>query len=64
MIKLEFAEDEVLILREIIEESLDDLRVEIVSTDRLDFKEALKSRKAMLTNIFERLSSLEPQTKI
>jgi len=55
MIKLDLTIEEVQTLREIVEANLDDLRVEIVSTDRLDFKEALKGRKTIVSQIMEKL---------
>jgi len=55
MINLDLTIDEIQILREIVEANLEDLRVEIVSTDRLDFKEALKNRKAIVGQIMEKL---------
>jgi len=59
MIKLELTREEQRLLREIIEANLSDLRVEIVSTDRLDFKNALKRRKEILNNILEKLPETE-----
>jgi len=59
MIKLELTREEHRLLREIIEANLSDLRVEIVSTDRLDFKNALKHRKEILNNILEKLPESE-----
>jgi len=46
------------LLQELLESALSELRVEIVSTDRLDYKEALKERKSLMTDILEKLQSL------
>ncbi|MBI5840096.1 MAG: hypothetical protein HZB19_08330 [Chloroflexi bacterium] len=59
MIKLQLTREEQRMLREIIEADLSDLRVEIVSTDRLDFKNALKRRKETLSSILEKLQEQE-----
>ena len=45
------------LLQELLESALSELRVEIVSTDRLDYKEALKERKSLMTDILEKLQS-------
>jgi len=55
MSTLELNQKEQQLLQEILESALSDLRVEIVSTDRLDYKEALKERKALMTGILEKL---------
>ena len=55
MVRLELTQDEKRLLCEIIEADLSDLRVEIVSTDRLDFKSALKHRKELLGSVLEKL---------
>ena len=59
MIKLELTQEEAKTLREIFETELSDLRVEIVSTDRLDFKSALKQRKGILSSILKKLQKTE-----
>ena len=43
------------LLQELLESALSELRVEIVSTDRLDYKEALKERKSLMTDLLEKL---------
>lgn len=59
MIRIELSPEEQQVLREVLENSLTDLRVEIVSTDRLEFKDALKHRKSILSRILEELERPE-----
>lgn len=61
MIKLALTREESIVLREIVEAEMDDLRVQIVSTDRLDFKGALKDRKMVLSQICEKLKEVESE---
>jgi hypothetical protein len=42
-------------LIDMIENCISDLRTEIRDTDRLDYKEMLKNRKALLTKLVESL---------
>jgi len=46
------------LLQELLESALSELRVEIVSTDRIDFKQALKERKQLMTDILEKLQKI------
>lgn len=46
------------LLQELLESALSDLRVEIVSTDRIDYKEALKERKHLMADILEKLQQI------
>jgi hypothetical protein len=48
MIRLDLSEDERRVLLETLESELSELRVEIAHTDSMDFKETLKSKKAIL----------------
>lgn len=55
MSTIELTPSEHQLLKDILESALSDLRVEIVSTDRIDFKEALKKRKGMMMDMLEKL---------
>jgi ribosome recycling factor len=55
MIQLELTEEERKSLIEILEADLSDLRMEISHTDRLDFRDMLKGRKAVLGKLLEAL---------
>ncbi|MGD8428247.1 MAG: hypothetical protein PVH63_11500 [Balneolaceae bacterium] len=48
MIKLDLTESEQSILKEILENTLSDLRMEIADTDKFDFRETLKEKKRIL----------------
>jgi hypothetical protein len=52
---LELTQPEAELLREIAEEWLSDLRMEIASTDRLDYREALKWKESLLRDVVQRL---------
>lgn len=51
MVHLDLTADETRILLEVLESYLSDLRMEIADTDRLDFREMLKERKAVLLKV-------------
>lgn len=55
---LELTPKEHQLLQDILESALSDLRVEIVSTDRLAFKAALKERKLLMMDILEKLQQI------
>ena len=55
MPKLELTAPEADLLREIAEEWLSDLRVEIGHTDNLDYREGLKRKEALLRDVLVRL---------
>ena len=57
MPKLELSGPEAVLLRELAEEWLADLRVEIGHTDSKDYREALKRRESLLRDILERLEA-------
>lgn len=48
MIRLDLNEEEREILVMVLESYLSDLRMEIADTDRMDFREMLKKRKAVI----------------
>ena len=55
MIQLDLTDDERLVLLEVLNSDLSDLRMEIADTDRLEFREMLKERKAILAKAIEAL---------
>ncbi|KPK00864.1 MAG: hypothetical protein AMS20_14765 [Gemmatimonas sp. SG8_28] len=55
MLHLDLTPDEVAILEDLLTNDLSDLRMEIAHTDRLDYRERLKLRKAVLTKVLEAL---------
>lgn len=60
MIRVELTAEEGATLREICEEYLSDLRMEIAGTDRAEFREALKKRETLLKRLLERLAEPPP----
>ena len=56
MLKLELSEHEAELLREVAEEWLSDLRMEIGATDSLDYREALKWKESLMRDVLERLA--------
>jgi hypothetical protein len=52
---LDLTPDEVAILEDLLTNDLSDLRMEIAHTDRLEYRERLKARKAVLTKVLEAL---------
>ena len=55
MILLHFTQEELQMLREILESYLSDLRMEIADTDKMDFREDLKKRENFLTELLNLL---------
>ena len=55
MVHLDLTPNEVAILQDLLTNDLSDLRMEIAHTDRLDYRERLKVRKAVLTKVLEAL---------
>jgi hypothetical protein len=49
-------QEEALVLKETLDSFLSDLRMEIADTDRMDFREQLKHRKALLMKVLESLT--------
>jgi hypothetical protein len=48
------------VLREILENDLSDLRMEMADTDRKDFRDMLARRKAVLGKVIEALGGSPP----
>lgn len=57
MIHLDLHDDERDILVAVLENYLSDLRMEISNTDRLDFREMLRERKAVIVKVVEALKA-------
>lgn len=55
--KLELSASECHTLIELLESTLSDLSVEIADTDTFDYREGLKSKRAELIDIMERLKA-------
>jgi hypothetical protein len=53
MLQLDLTQDETMVLRQVLEDYLSDLRMEIVDTDSMDFRDMLKRRKTVLTKVLE-----------
>ena len=56
---LELTYEEIQLLENVLEENLSDLRMEIVDTDRVEFKNALKYRRSLFVSILEKLQQFE-----
>lgn len=56
MIELALTEEESIILTDILDNYLSDLRQEISATDLVEFKEILKARKSVVTKVLDALS--------
>ncbi|HQN43089.1 MAG TPA: hypothetical protein PLA25_03065 [Anaerolineaceae bacterium] len=57
MVRLELSPEQYQLLVELLESCLSDLRMEIVDTDRIDYKDMLKDRKDILLSLLETLRS-------
>ncbi len=57
MIHLDLTSEEQEVLRNTLESYLSDLRYEIADTDRLEFREQLKAKKAVLEKILAALQA-------
>jgi hypothetical protein len=56
MVRLELTAEEAAELREILMRYLSELRMEIVDTDRSDYKDYLRGEKSTVNQILERLT--------
>jgi len=57
MINFEMTKDEANIVQNVIERYLYHLQVEIIHTDKSEFRDALKTREAFLKEIIDRLKT-------
>jgi uncharacterized protein HemX len=56
---LELSSEEAYVLRETLQSFLSDLRMEIVDTDRKDYRDQLKHRRQLLERVVEALAPHE-----
>jgi len=52
---IQIAEDEVEVLRSVLEEYISELRMEVANTDSMDFRDDLKRKEEVLKALVERL---------
>jgi hypothetical protein len=62
MVRLELSDEDAAALGLALESTLSDLRYEISSTDRQDFRDTLKRRKEALMRVLEQLSASRPMS--
>ena len=55
MVQLDLSDEEVQVLKEVLETAHSDLRMQIADTDRKDFRDMLKGRKAVIAKVLESL---------
>jgi hypothetical protein len=53
--QIELTDQEAELLRNVLEEYVSDLRMEVSNTDNMDFREALKEKERILRGLVERL---------
>ena len=58
--EIELDDEERRVLREILENDLSDLRMEMADTDRKDFRDMLARRRAVLGKVIEALGGPPP----
>jgi hypothetical protein len=57
MIQLDIEEDDVGVLREVLESARSELGYEIANTDAYDYRQELKNRQALLARVLSQLES-------
>lgn len=57
MVELDLTEEERQILHDVLQSYLSDLRMEIADTDRMDFRDMLKDRKAVVQKAMDSLGA-------
>ncbi|MCL4272928.1 MAG: hypothetical protein QY328_18290 [Anaerolineales bacterium] len=57
---LQLTPEELQLLKDVLENDLSDLRMEITHTDGSDFKDSLKQRKHLMADILEKLQNIQP----
>ena len=63
MPKLELTGDEALLLKEILQSDLGDLRMEIADTDLQSFRDKLRSNEELIKRIIDRLGKMAPAAR-
>lgn len=64
MMHLELTNDEQKILAEILDAELEDLRGEVHSTDRLEYREMLKARERVIKHLIAELRQQEAEEAV
>jgi hypothetical protein len=64
MLQITLSEEEKLTLRDLLQCCLAELRVEILHTDDMDFKDMLKDRRKVLEKILAELSTNDEPSKL
>lgn len=59
MVELHLDREETIVLTNMLDECIDDLRSEIVRTERFDYREMLKTRESLLKKILVQIRSAE-----
>jgi len=60
MPNLELTAEEALLLKEILQSDLGDLRMEIADTDLQSFRDKLRSNEELIKRIIDRLGKMDP----
>jgi hypothetical protein len=63
MPNLELTADEALLLKEILQSYLGDLRMEIAGTDLQSFRDKLSSNEELIKRIIDRFGKIDPATQ-
>jgi len=63
MPNLELTPDEALLLKEILQSYLGDLRMEIAGTDLQSFRDKLSSNEELIKRIIDHLGKMDPVTQ-
>ncbi len=63
MIEIDLTPEEVEILAEVLDTALSDLRMEMADTDRMEFREILKARKAVIEKALASLGGAPPGSR-
>lgn len=64
MLKLELTPEEEAILEDLLTTCINDLHSEIIHTDRVEYRDALKQRKQVLNKLFQALQATKtPQSE-
>jgi hypothetical protein len=60
MVQVTLRPEEAVMLREVLESYISDLRMEISNTDSMDFRQGLKSREEFLKRLLQQLAGPSP----
>ncbi|HTP64415.1 MAG TPA: hypothetical protein VMJ66_03410 [Geobacteraceae bacterium] len=59
MLRIELSKEDLSLLKEILDTTLSDLRMEIAGTDNLEFRGTLKKREVLLNGLIGRLDAAQ-----